>query len=193
MLAAYTLSKAIDDASDFDEQPMNPYDLRVEWALSRQDVRQRLVLSALFNLPFAEAEEQGSGRERSDLMQAILSHIEVAPLITLSSGRPVNALTGADEERIDAFPLASRPLGLARNSLHTPRFFNVALRAVKYIPLRERRCLDFVLEFFNLFNHPNVLALNSLYRSGATGLSTFGAPIAFTAPRQVRLSIDFEF
>jgi len=111
-------------------------------------------------------------------MQAILSHIEVAPLITLSSG-----LTGADEEHSHAFPLASRPLGLARNSLHTPRFFNVALRAVKYIPLRQRRRLDFVLEFFNLFNHPNILALNSFYGSGATGLSTFGAPIAFTAPR----------
>ena len=118
-------------------------------------------------------------------MQAILSHIEVAPLITLSSG-----LTGADEEHSHAFPLASRPLGLARNSLHTPRFFNVALRAVKYIPLRERRCLDFVLEFFNLFNHPNVLALNSFYRSGATGLSTFGAPIAARGAKAAERPMD---
>ena len=34
LLAAYTLSKTMDDASDFDEQPQNPYDLRAEWALS---------------------------------------------------------------------------------------------------------------------------------------------------------------
>jgi hypothetical protein len=64
LLAAYTLSKTIDDASDFDEQPENPYDLRAERGLSRQDVRQRLVLSALFDLPFAEASEKGSAREK---------------------------------------------------------------------------------------------------------------------------------
>ncbi|HEU0046272.1 MAG TPA: hypothetical protein VFQ43_01550, partial [Nitrososphaera sp.] len=174
-------------------QPANPYDLRAERALSRQDVRQRLVLSALFDLPLAEAEEKGSARERSDLVQRILGHMEVAPLITLGSGRPVNALTGADEERSLAFPLTSRPLGLARNSLHTPHFFNVDLRVVKYIPFEERRRLDFVVELFNLFNHPNVLALNPFYGSLATSLSTFGGPLAFAAPRQVRLSIDLEF
>src|SRR5258707_1067225 len=32
--ASYTLSKAIDDASDFSEQPQDPYDLRADRALS---------------------------------------------------------------------------------------------------------------------------------------------------------------
>jgi hypothetical protein len=39
LLASYTLSKTTDDASDFDEQPANPYDLRAERALSRQSGR----------------------------------------------------------------------------------------------------------------------------------------------------------
>src|SRR5205807_1180462 len=39
LLTSYTLSKTRDDASDFDEQPQNPFDLRSERALSRQDVR----------------------------------------------------------------------------------------------------------------------------------------------------------
>src|SRR5262249_23055999 len=156
------------------------------WALSRQDVRQRLVVSALFDLPFAEAEERGSGSDGGGLAEAILRNIEVAPLVTLSSGQPVKALTGADEERSHVFPLVSRPLGLARNSLRTTGFFNVALRAVKYIPLRERQRLDFVLECFNLFNHPSVLAINSFYGSNSEPLSTFSAPIALTTARQLR-------
>jgi hypothetical protein len=194
LLASYTLSKTIDDASDFDEQPANPYDLRAERALSRQDVRQRFVLSALFELPFGDEEGDKSWvEERDGFLETFLSHIEIAPIITVSSGRPVNALTGVDEERSRAFPLASRPLGLPRNSLRTSRFVNVDLRALKYLPFGERRRLDFVVEAFNLFNHPNVLNVNPFYGSGVAPLQTFGMPTAFGAPRQVRFSIDFEF
>src|SRR5205085_4083427 len=66
LLASYTLSKTLDDASDFDEQPANPYDLRAERALSRQDERQRFVLSALFDLPFGEEEDKGRGPEKEN-------------------------------------------------------------------------------------------------------------------------------
>ncbi len=194
LLASYTLSKATDDASDFDEQPANPYDLRAERALSRQDVRHRFVLSSLFDLPFGEEEENKAiSKEGGDLLGSIFGHIEVAPIVTLSSGRPVNPLNGADEERSRAFPLASRPLGLARNSLRTPGFINFDLRALKYVPFGERRRLDFVVEFFNLFNHPNVTGVNQLFGSGASPLATFTAPTSFSSPRQVRFSIDFEF
>ena len=194
LLTSYTLSKAIDDASDFDEQPANPYDLLAERALSRQDVRHRFVVSALFELPFGEEEEnKGSNQGSDDLLGAILGHIEVAPIVTLSSGRPVNPLTGADEERSRAFPLASRPVGLARNSLRTPRFINFDLRALKYFPFGGKRRLDLVVEFFNLFNHPNVTGVNQFFGSGTAPLSTFGAPTAFATPRQLRFSIDFEF
>ncbi|MFL6332840.1 MAG: TonB-dependent receptor domain-containing protein [Pyrinomonadaceae bacterium] len=194
LLASYTLSKVVDDASDFDEQPANPYDLRAERALSRQDVRQRFVLSALFDLPFGDDEEdKGGGKENNSLFAEVLGHIEVAPIVTVSSGRPVNALTGADEERSRAFPLASRPLGLRRNALHTPGFINVDLRALKYFPFGERRRLDLVVEGFNLFNHPNATSVNSVYGSGATPLATFGTPTGFSASRQIRFSIDFEF
>jgi hypothetical protein len=193
LLASYTLSKTTDDASDFDEQPANPYDLRAERALSRQDVRQRFVLSSLFDLPFGDEDEKSVGKESDDVLGTILGHIEVAPIVTFSSGRPVDPLTGSDEEQSRAFPLASRPLGFARNSLRTPRFINIDLRALKYIPFGERRRLDMVVEFFNLFNRPNVFSLNPFYGSGAPPLTVFGSPTAFAAPRQVRFSIDFEF
>jgi hypothetical protein len=113
--------------------------------------------------------------------------------VTFSSGRPASALVGADEERSRAYPIASRPLGLARNSLLTPRFFNVDLRALKYFPFGARRRLDLVVEFFNLLNHPNVVSINPFYGSGASSLPSFSAPTAFAAPRQIRFSIDFEF
>ena len=193
LLASYTLSKVVDDASDFDEQPANPYDLRAERAPSRQDVRQRFVLSALFDLPFADDEENGGGGEDDGLLSEVFGHMEVAPILTLSGGRPVNPLTGGDEERGLAYPLASRPLGLPRNSLRTPGLFNLDLRVLRYVPFGERRRLDFVAEFFNLFNHPNAVSINPFFGAGSTPAAGFTRPTAFAPPRRIRFSIDFEF
>ncbi len=193
ILASYTLSKAVDDASDFNEQPANPYDLRAERAVSLQDVRQRFVVSGVFELPIGDEEEKGANKKES-LIEEVFSHVEIAPIITLSSGRPINALTGADEERSRAFPFASRPLGFARNALRTPKFFNTDVRIVKFVPLNEKGAkVDFAFEFFNLFNKPNVAAINQFYGSNAAPLSTFKTPVLFNQPRQFRFSIDFEF
>src|SRR5262249_32138867 len=162
--------------------------------LSRNDVRNRIVLSSLFDLPIGEDENSlGKSHDPPNFIEGVFGHIEAAPILTLSSGRPVNVLTGTDEERSRAYPFVSRPLGLGRNSFGTPRFINVDLRVVKYVPYGERRRLDFVAEAFNLFNHPNVLGLNSVYGTGATPAPGFGAVTSFAAPRQIRFSIDLEF
>ena len=191
-MASYTLSRVTDDASDFNEQPANPYDLRAERALSLQDVRHRLVVSGVFELPFGDEDAKDKGAKDS-LLKEVFGNIEIAPIITLSSGRPFNALTGSDEERGGAFPLSSRPLGLSRNALRTPSFFNIDLRVVKYVPLSKSSKLDFAFEFFNLFNKPNVATINQFSGSNTAPLSTFRAPILFNSPRQFRFSIDLEF
>jgi hypothetical protein len=115
--ASYTLSKTYDNASNYDEQPQNPFNLAAENAVSWQHQQQRFVFNALWDLPIGE--EEGSGH-KSEPDQGWLvrtfSHIEVAPIFTAESGRPVNPLTGLDSNRTHAFPLSSRPLGLAKSS-----------------------------------------------------------------------------
>ena len=54
LLASYTVSKAINDASDFSESPQNPHNLGAERATSLNDQRYRFVVSALFDLPFGD-------------------------------------------------------------------------------------------------------------------------------------------
>jgi len=194
LLASYTFSKVIDDASDFDEQPQNPYNLRAERGLSRQDIRNRFVVSSLFDLPVGEDENNpGTSQNEPDLIGRLFGHIEAAPIFTFSGGRPVNALTGIDEERSRAYPLASRPLGFGRNTFQTSPFVDMDLRIVKYIPYGGKRRLDFVAEAFNLLNHPNVTAINAFYGSELTPLRSFGTATNFGARRQLRFSIDFEF
>ena len=194
LMASYTFSKTIDDASDIDEQPQNPYNLHAERGLSRQDVRNRLVVNSLFDLPIGDDEnDKGKPQTQQDLITKVFGHIEAAPIFTISSGRPVNVLTGTDEEHSGSYPFASRPAGFGRNTSQTPRFVNIDLRIVKFIPYGERRRLDFTAEAFNLLNHSNVVSINPYYGSGAAPIPGFGTVAALAESRQLRFSIDFEF
>ena len=58
--ASYTLSKAYDNASNYDEQPQNPFNLAAERGVSRQHQRQRFVFNALWELPIGEEENGDS-------------------------------------------------------------------------------------------------------------------------------------
>jgi hypothetical protein len=191
--ANYTLSKAIDDASDFDQQAQNPYALRGERALSANDQRQRFVFSGTFDLPFGDEDEPGAKHEKHSLATDIFGNIEVAPILTAGSGRPVNPLLGFDGNRNGAFPLSSRPLGLARNSLQTPRQAEFDLRILKFFLIGEHGKLDLVAESFNVLNHTNVSALNPVFGLSLDPLPAFATPNKAGMGRQMQFSIDFEF
>jgi hypothetical protein len=191
--ASSTLSKTFDDASDYDEQPQNPFSLAAENALARQHQQQRFVFNALWELPIGDEEEKsGKSEENTGWFTQTFSHIEVAPILTLESGRPVNPLTGLDSNQSHAFPLSARPLGLDRNSLSTPALATMDFRVLKYFPFGGAKRLDVVAEFFNLFNIANVSQINPVFGSGLTPIPGFRQPIAGTGARQIQFSLDFE-
>jgi hypothetical protein len=189
---SYTWSHARDSASDFDEQPQNPYDLADEWAESRYDQRHRLVASALFDLPIGEEEDRKPGDVPSAWVRAF-SRIEIAAILMLGSGGPVNEVTGGDDTRSRAFPFASRPLGLSRNGARLPSSANVDVRVLKYFDIKPHGKLDLVVEGFNLLNRTNVSQINAVYGPLLTPRPAFGRPIEAGMARQIQFSVDFEF
>jgi hypothetical protein len=192
--ASYTLSKTFDDASDFNEQPQNPFDLRAERARSLQHQQQRFVFNALWDLPIGEDEKDKGQAHKTALLDRILGHIEAALILTVVSGRPENPLTGLDSNRGQAFPLSARPLGFGRNSLTTPGQATLDLSVLKYFPSGSpSRRLDLVVEFFNLFNHSNVTQINPVFGMNSMPLAGFLQPIASAGARQIQFSLDFEF
>jgi Carboxypeptidase regulatory-like domain/TonB dependent receptor/TonB-dependent Receptor Plug Domain len=192
--ASYTLSKAFDDASDFDEQPQNPFALAAEHSLSRQHQQQGFVFNALWELPIGDEEDKPANKkEEPGLLEKTFRNIEIAPIFTVGSGRPVNPLTGVDSNQSHAYPLSSRPLDLGRNSLLAPGNTTMDFRVLKYFPFGESRRLDVVAEFFNLFNHANVSQINPVFGSNLTPASGYGQPIEGTGARQLQFSLDFEF
>src|SRR3989475_3208969 len=168
-----TSSKTFDDASDFDEQPQSPFDLRAERSVSSQHQQQRFALNALWDLP-------------------IPGEIRLAPIITVGTGRPVNPLIGLDSNRSDAFPLSSRPLGVGRNSLITQGTANVDLGVIKTVHIGERH-VDVIAQFFNLFNHVSASAINASFGTGSVPLAGFGQPIQGVSARQIQVALNLEY
>jgi Carboxypeptidase regulatory-like domain/TonB dependent receptor/TonB-dependent Receptor Plug Domain len=191
--ASYTLSKTYDTASNYDEQPQNPFNLAAERAVSVQHQQQRFVLNALWDLPIGEDEDSGQKSANRGWLVRAFSHIEVAPIFAVESGRPVNPLTGLDSNRARAFPLSSRPLDLGRNTLETPGIVSLDMRVLKYFPFGQSRRLDVVVESFNFLNRANVAQINPVFGSGLTPIAGFMEPIAGTGARQIQFSLDFEF
>jgi len=188
LLASYTFSKTIDDASDFNESPQNPYDLRAERALSLNNQAHRFAVSALFDLPIGEA-QLGSSR---NALTRIFSNIEAAPILVVGSGRPADALTGLDSSGTHTYPLASRPLGYGRNMLLTPATVSLDLRVLKAVKLGAHGKLDIVAESFNLLNHTNITQANPFFGTQSQPISTFAQPVAASNPRQLQFSLDYE-
>ena len=113
--------------------------------------------------------------------------------MTIGSDRPINPLTGFDANRSGAFPLSSRPLAFGRNSLATTGQVQFDLRVLKFFKVGEHGKLDFVVESFNLLNHRNVVTLNQFYGPDGSPIPVFATANKAGIPRQLQLSVDFEF
>lgn len=199
ILAGYTFSKTLDDASADTEQPQNPYALREERGPSLQDLRHRLTLSGLWLLgPDLNDPQDAIASAHPGRLMRLVTGLEFAPILSVSSGFRANPVTGVDSNRehVVGFaswaPFAARPRGLSRNALITPATLNLDLRVLKMFPVRGGH-LDVVAESFNLPNHPNVSLLNTTYGSGDLPQAGFGRPTATSSARRIQFSLDYEF
>lgn len=193
ILAGYTWSKTIDDASYDAEQPMNPYNLAAERALSLQDQRNRLTLSGLWLIgPDLDDPADAAAAAHPGPLMRFATGFEFTPILMVSSGFRSNPLTGQDTTREHIFPFAARPLGLSRNSLATPAQLDFDLRILRMIPI-GRGHLDVVAESFNLLNHPNISLLQDAYGTAAAPMQNFAAPVDTFTARRLQFSLDYEF
>jgi hypothetical protein len=171
-LASYNYSVTHDDASDYDEQPLDPRNTRLDWALSRQHQPHRLSFSGVFDL----------------FDKGWFKNLTLAPVFTWGSGRPVNTLLTSDVYRTGAYPISARPVGFPRNIAWMPRTVSADARLMKTIKVNHERALfQFGVEAFNLLNHTNRLRVSPYYTA------SFGGLIEAQIPRQVQLMAQLEY
>ena len=184
-LVAYNSGRTLDDASDFDEHPLDPLYLRKDWAHSRQHQPHRLAVSALFQLPVEAAPAW---------LKGALEDVVIATIFTAGRGRPINALDTTDTFRTGAWPISARPTGLARNPFYSPSTLSLDARVMKGFWLRERRAiLQIGAEAFNLTNHFNPLRVSPYYAARGVRLASYGQAVETLNARQVQFLIQLEY
>jgi hypothetical protein len=175
-LASYTLAKAENYANDdqipFSSGPIDPNDLEREFGPSPNDRRHRFTFAGSFDLP---------------------KGFRVAPLLTLSTGVPMDILVPDASHRV---PTLSRnaggrqfktgaelnaylrelnasggiegvPLPLVSDDAEfSDSFRSFDLRVSKVFSLGGERSLEAMVEVFNLFNITNILGFSTRNYSG---------------------------
>ncbi|HUK23608.1 MAG TPA: TonB-dependent receptor [Terriglobales bacterium] len=148
---AYTFAHAIDDGQDalVAGQPatvQNSYAPNAEKGPSVTDQRHRFVFSWIASpRPFASDQP---------MLSTLFNNWKVSGIITLGSGRPVDARVIGDANQ-DGNSSNDRLPGVGRNSLVGPDYATTNMRLARTLHLGDRVKLDVMIESFNLFNRLN--------------------------------------
>ena len=187
-LVAYNVGRTNDDGSDFDEQPLDPLNIRRDWARSRQHQSHRLAASAVFELPLESVSHV------PDWLKEAFEGLSFAPILSVGSGRPINALLTSDVFRTGAYPISGRPPEIRRNSFLSPSTTSLDLRVMKtFHVMRDRAILQFGIESFNLTNHTNTERVSQFYTASKALLPTYGQTLESLPARQFQFLMQFEY
>ncbi|HEV3061944.1 MAG TPA: carboxypeptidase-like regulatory domain-containing protein [Vicinamibacterales bacterium] len=213
--ANYTLSKAIDDASDpgatvaETNLPQNVYDLSSERAPSSFDHRHRFVANVIYALP----DPEGDG-----VLSALGRDWQVTGIATLQSGSPFTVNLGTDVANIGSGP-AQRPNvscdpnsggartsqqwfntscfslpapftfgNSGRNTVLAPGYADVDLGVQRSVRLSQGAQLQLRWEIFNLFDRVNFDTPN---RTAFT--ANFGRIFSAQPARQMQVGVKLIF
>jgi len=166
----YTLSKAFDGAQvsgsggtfNGTDYPIDPYNRKLEYALSDLDQRHRFVANAVW-MPSAKGLASQPAR-------LILDGWAFSTIVTMSTGQPVTPYISGYPSALDggvtggvsyAGATAGRAGWLPRNANTAPGFHDVDFRIGRQFAIGERVKLSLIGEAFNLFNHTNVSGVNT--------------------------------
>jgi hypothetical protein len=205
-LLSYTFSKVIDDAPDAtsvvtantgDDTKQAQYSLLLsdERSPGAANVPHRVVVSGLWDLDYFKG-LNGPAR-------VIVGGWQLGGIFQASSNLPYSARLAANVDlNNDGNRNSDRAPGFGRNSFYTGHFVSFDFRTTKTFYFTERYRLQFIAEFFNVFNRLNVSLFNGqLYN--VTGVNTpgvsltrradFGNPRGTFDPRIGQLALKLIF
>ncbi len=213
VLASYTYGHSIDDGrSGNDQNDPNPQDARnlaAQRGSSNFDVRHRLALSGLYQLPFGKGPGalaritrnwQTSGIFSTQTGQPFTVTSNVDPTATGATARPDRIRDGslpAEQRSVNRWfdataftvPTCACFGNSGRNILRAPGFINLDFSVMREFHFLERFRFQFRGEGFNLMNHPNLGLPNSAIGNAAVG--NIGSVV--NSERQMQLALKLYF
>lgn len=205
---AYTWSKAITDASAYNESPMDSYNFKRERGLATFDRRHILVLSYVYPLPF--------WRTGADWYKKVFGGWQLSGVTILQKGVPVNLAINGDRagigiagqrpdvvgdwrqggsQRLQWFNTAAFALPalgafgtLGRNVVIGPGTNNWDASLQKNFRIAEHAGMQFRAEFYDAPNHLSWQGVGN-----TLGNSNFGQITSATDPRSLQFGMRLDF
>jgi hypothetical protein len=182
--ASYTLSKSFDGAQvpgsfgtfNGTDYPVDPYNRKIEYALSDLDQRQRFVADEVWMPTF--------GTSLSKPAKMVVNGWALSTIVTLATGQPVTPYISGYPSALDggitggvayAGATSGRAGWLPRNAFTGPGLHDVDFRLARQFPIGERVKLALVGDAFNLFNHTNIVSVNTTAFNYLAAGATSGA------------------
>jgi hypothetical protein len=180
-LANYTLSKSTDGGQvpgqygTFygTDSPVDPLNRKLEYAPSDLDQRHRLTVSVVWAPTF---------KVDNHMTHLLVNGFSFSTIVTAASGQPLTgSISGYPSGGVDGGltggvvsnsggNIGGRPNWVPRNGYNLPNLYNVDFRLARTFSFGEHVRLQLLGEAFNIFNHTNILSLNSTqYNYSAAG------------------------
>jgi outer membrane receptor protein involved in Fe transport len=216
LLASYSAGKSIDDASGFFNSagdpnfPMDSNRVSLERARSAFDIRHRMTMAYVLDLPFGRNRWFGGWQTNGlwtfqtgrPFTVSLLSDLDQSNTGRTSYGfgandRPNRVANGtldnpSPDRWFNTAAFALQPFGSfgtsGRNILDGPGLATVNLSLVKNTTLSDRATLQFRAEAFNALNRANFDLPDATFGSG-----TFGRVLSAGAPRHMQLGVKLLF
>jgi hypothetical protein len=173
--ASYTWSHSISDAPDANSFEQN---LPIQDATSRARDRS----DSIINRPHAftmSAYIAPTFQLTNGFLRHLANGNELAPLVTLSSGDQQNIVANQVLNGDSNASAVTRPLYLGRYAARGPSVYQLDLRYTRTLfAFRDRIRPKFFAEANNVFNHPNITALNVTATVNSAGVITKPATLA---------------
>ena len=207
-LVGYTYGKSMDTSSNLGEQ-INPFDSTATWAPSAFDMRHNLIASYSYAFPKGWS-LAGITRFSSGFPVTLYNDTDVSLLGTFGNGVNNHLLDtpnyaagcdlslNRDPKNGPAFntgcftqPALGQLGNAPRRFFHGPGIANTDLTLIKNISFGGTRTLQFRLEAFNVFNHPQFYGPGAV--DGNLVSSAFGQIVKAAPPRLVQIGAKFAF
>jgi hypothetical protein len=213
LLAAYTFSKSMDNASNFLDNPISPINGRLSKALSAFDLTNNFVVSYTYAVPFQRLKSHG-------VMGKVLGGWQVSGITRFTTGLPValyeyddralygdgldvpnynsraiqitNPRENAAHQYFSTQPFSEESLGVIgdanRRFFHGPGLNNFDCTLRKNTRISERFSTELRIEFFNLFNHAQFTTPDGSFTD-----TSFGDVTGANAPRIGQAALKLYF
>jgi carboxypeptidase family protein/TonB-dependent receptor-like protein len=221
---AHTLSNVNDPltpAAGNGNLPRNSLDLQAEWGNSDFDIRHRGVVNFIYEPNIGRGHDHLS----NGFVGRILEGWSLTGIITAQTGHPIDLYDYVDSNHTGQYarltqisPGAGQPPGtdktftgpaasafittpfdvlpnVAKNKFYGPGLVNIDMAVLKNTSITERVKLQFRLETYNLFNHPQFGQFDNFLSDSTFGqsLSTITRPDGTTSARQLQFALKLLF